>query len=270
MESALLNLAINARDAMPNGGKLTLTASNSRLTEADLAGPGPQAQPAAGLGYYVMVTVTDTGTGMDAATKARLFEPFFTTKSAGKGSGLGMAIVYGFIAQLGGHIRVESEPGAGTTIRLYLPRARSQVAVAEEESPPAPAVGGTESILLVEDHELVRRQVEAQLTSLGYRVTVARDGVEALEILKMRGDFDLLFTDVVMPHGVSGLDLAREAAVLRPGLPVLFTSSYSDNVLAQQGRLDPAVNLLCKPYGRDVLAAKLRHALDRSRRRAMA
>jgi CheY-like chemotaxis protein len=209
-----------------------------------------------------MIAVTDTGIGMNEETRLQAFDPFFTTKDVGKGSGLGLSMVYGFVRQSKGHVRIYSEPGHGTTIKLYLPRTDDDADASEvpivEISPP----GGTESILLVEDDDLVRSQVTMQLKDLGYQVTSAIDGVEALDILRTTSDFHLLFTDIVMPRGLNGRELADEARKLRPELPVLFTSGYADNALVHQGRVDSGVNLLSKPYRRLDLATKIRALLD--------
>ena len=218
LESALLNLAINARDAMPKGGMLTIETANIRLSGDEVASltslPRPKFE--AEQSDFVMIAISDTGVGMDEETRLRAFDPFFTTKDVGKGSGLGLSMVYGFIQQLGGQVRLHSEPGHGTTVRLYLPRAADDADEAADDSLEAlPLTGGSERILLVEDHDLVRKQVTAQLSALGYQVVSVGDGVEALELLRTRDDFDLLFTDVVMPKGMNGRDLAREAVILQ-------------------------------------------------------
>ncbi|HSM80053.1 MAG TPA: ATP-binding protein [Nodosilinea sp.] len=255
LESALLNLCLNARDAMAAGGQLTLETANIDL-DATYASHNLEVTP----GHYVMVAVSDTGTGIAPEHLEHVFEPFFTTKETGKGTGLGLSMVYGFVKQSGGHIKIYSEPGQGTTVRLYLPRF---VGGAE---PPTAAVaaaadGGSELILLVEDDESVRRYAQAQLAELGYRVLEAATGPAALALVRQHPDIDLLFTDVVMPGGMSGHDLARQARQLRPGLRVLYTSGYSENVIVNQGRLDAGVQLLSKPYGRADLSRKLRQAL---------
>ena len=249
LESALLNLALNARDAMPRGGTLGIWANNAVLEEA-------------GTGEFVSIAVSDTGIGMDEETRSRAFDPFFTTKDVGEGSGLGLSMVYGFVTQLKGHVQLSSEPGRGTTVRLYLPKAdpgETRVGPINEDMK---IVSGSEKILLVEDHELVRRQVSAQLSDLGYTVVGAADGWQALELLKTTPDFDLLFTDILMPRGLNGRDLAREAARLRPALPVLFTSGYADQALGDEDLSNPNLHLLTKPYHREVLAAKIRTVLD--------
>jgi PAS domain S-box-containing protein len=257
LEVALLNLTINARDAMQGrGGRLTIETANAELDHS-YADANIEVPP----GPYVMISVTDTGDGMAPDVVARAFEPFFTTKDVGKGSGLGLSMVYGFVKQSGGHAKIYSEPGHGTTIRLYFPRS----ARTEDGAQPIPAnievSSGRESVLVVEDDRLVREHAVALLTGLGYQVTGAENGIEALEILKRRDDFDLLFTDVVMPGGVDGRQLADAVRELRPGLKVLFTSGYAESAIVHHGRLDAGVQLLSKPYRRQELAAKLREVL---------
>jgi len=211
-------------------------------------------------GQYVMVAVSDTGLGIAPENLERVFEPFFTTKETGKGTGLGLSMVYGFIKQSEGHIKIYSELGQGTTIKMYLPRFWG-----DTEPQPHPVdssvVGGSELILLVEDDELVRRYAHDQLVNLGYRVLVATNGPTALILLRQRDDIDLLFTDVVMPGGMSGRELAYLARRFRPGLNVLYTSGYTENAIVHHGRLDPGVQLLSKPYGRAELSQKIRDAL---------
>lgn len=256
LESALLNLCINARDAMGSGGKLTIETANVRLDDEYVALHADVAP-----GQYVMLAVSDTGTGMTADVVSRAFEPFFTTKPAGKGSGLGLSMVYGFVKQSGGHVGIYSELGQGTTIRLYLPRAP----IGAEQSVGAdtgPAIeGGSETILVVEDDALVREHVADQLRSLGYSVLTAQNGAEALDHVRSDRRLDVLFTDVVMPGGMNGRELADAARSVRPRLPVLFTSGYTENAVVHHGRLDPGVHLLQKPYRRQQLAAKIRQVL---------
>jgi PAS domain S-box-containing protein len=263
LESALLNLAVNARDAMPEGGRLTLETKNVELVStlvADQAASDPmEIVP----GQHVMICVSDTGIGMDEATRLRVFDPFFTTKDIGKGSGLGLSMVYGFVNQSKGHVRIYSEPGQGTSVKLYLPRAAEGAAGAEPGPEEASAPRGKENILVVEDDELVRGQVLSQLEALGYRVTAVRDGIAALTLLAERQDFELLFTDVVMPGGINGRKLADEACKAIPGLRVLFTSGYAENAIVHGGRLEPGTHLLAKPYRSGELAAKIRAVLDR-------
>ncbi|MBC2769223.1 hybrid sensor histidine kinase/response regulator [Pusillimonas minor] len=255
LESAILNMAINARDAMPGGGKLTIETANARLDDA-YAESHPDVKP----GQYVMISVSDTGTGMPAEVIAKAFEPFYTTKPAGKGSGLGLSMVYGFVKQSGGHIKIYSEIGEGTTIRLYFPRA-NPTGIDDAFEPARAVVPGHEHILVVEDDDLVRTHVVTQLKGLGYRVTEAASGQVALDLIKRHNDIDLLFTDVVMPGGMNGRQLADQAMALRPQLKVLYTSGYTENAIVHHGRLDQGVHLLAKPYRRSDLAAKLRKAL---------
>ena len=255
-QSAVLNLAINGRDAMPDGGKLTIEVGNAALDDA-YAARHAEVDP----GQYVLFAITDTGKGMDADTAARALDPFFTTKPAGEGTGLGLPQVYGFVKQSGGHLKIYSEEGEGTTVKLYLPRGFGE----ESASPsriPALAVTGTETVLLVDDDEIVRSTVGSMLEELGYSVLSAASGAEALSIIEAEGRIDLLFTDVVMAGPISGRTLAELAMTIRPTLRVLFTSGYTENAIVHNGRLDRGVELLSKPYGRDVLAAKIRRVLD--------
>jgi len=257
LETAVLNLAINARDAMARGGKLSIETQNVTLDEGYRV-----RNPDALAGDYVLVAVSDSGAGMSADVLARAFEPFFTTKEVGKGSGLGLSMVYGFAKQTGGHVKIYSELGHGTIVRLYLPRAVAVAAV--PAMPPVVAedtAGRGESVLVVEDDEMVRDTAIDHLVSLGYRVLHAADGASALVILKSGEPVDLLFTDIVMPGGMNGKELAAHALLLRPRLKVLFTSGYSENTIIHQGRLDPGVNLLSKPYRRRDLATKVRRVL---------
>jgi PAS domain S-box-containing protein len=254
LANSLVNMAINARDAMPDGGKLLLETRNVVLDEAYA-----QANLDVTPGLYVMLAVTDTGTGMPAAIRDRVFEPFFTTKGeSGRGSGLGLSMVYGFVKQSGGHIKIYSEEGHGTTIRLYLPPA-----LAKEAVPAAPVAipSGHETILVVEDDKLVRDFVVAQLKSLGYTTITAANGREALSHVEAGAAFDLLFTDVIMPSGINGRELADEVERLRPGTRVLYTSGYTDTAIVHHGRLDQGVLLLSKPYRKSGLANMVRVAL---------
>ncbi len=254
LETAILNLCINARDAMPCGGRLTIETANISLDEhfADWKAD-------AASGQYVMMTISDTGTGMEPNVLARAFEPFFTTKEAGKGSGLGLSMVFGFAKQSNGHVKIHSRPGEGTTIKMYLPRA----AQADKEITSSPSRSklprGSETILLVDDNELVRTYAATQLASLGYKLVSASSGQEALDTLREITDIDLLFTDVVMPGRLSGLHLAEEARIIRPNLPILFTSGYADNA---QGDLGFGIHFLRKPYRPSELAVKVRLMLD--------
>jgi len=262
LQNALLNLCLNARDAMPAGGRLLLEVADVVL---DAGYAARNADVAAG--DYVLLAVTDTGCGIPAADLARVFEPFFTTKQRGHGTGLGLSMVWGFVRQSRGHVTVYSEPGVGTTVRLYLPRDQA-VAV---PPPPAPAVpetfeaGAGERVLLVEDDDLVREYAREQLLALGYRVLVARSGAEALAMIGQDAGIDLLFTDVVMPGGINGRQLADAARAQRPDLPVLFASGFPENALTRNGRIDAGVVLLAKPYRRADLARKLREVLGARR-----
>jgi PAS domain S-box-containing protein len=257
LENAILNLAINARDAMPGGGQLTIETMNTTVDET--YGSRQAIEP----GRYVRIAVTDNGAGMDTATLSQVFEPFFSTKEVGKGSGLGLSMVYGFVTQSHGYIRIYSEPGQGTTVRLYFPRDGSESPT--ETSPRADGNStplGTETILLVEDNELVRGHVAELLRTLGYHVLTATNGPEAMAVITGRTPIDLLFTDVVMPAGMSGTELAQAAHGHRPDLKVLFSSGYTNNALIHQGRLAADVHLLQKPYRRQELAQKVRLVLD--------
>lgn len=256
LESALMNLAINARDAMPDGGKLTIETANILLDEnyvSTLVEPVPP-------GQYVMLAVSDTGEGMKKETIDRVFEPFFTTKKAGKGTGLGLSQVYGFVRQSGGHIRLYSEPGEGTAVKLYLPRDLSAEAPAHERLA-SDADGGSETVLVVEDHEGLREYSVGVLRELGYRVLEAPDGQSGLELLRERPEVDLLFTDVVLP-GLNGRQLADQALKIRPDLKVLFTTGYTRNAIVHNGRLDDGVSLITKPFTFEGLASKVRKMLD--------
>jgi len=207
-----------------------------------------------------MLAVSDTGTGMSKEVQDRVFEPFFTTKETGKGSGLGMSMVYGFVKQSGGHIRIYSEEGHGTTIKLYLPPARGQAEVALPAA--TPLSRGNETVMVVEDDALVRSFVITQLQSLGYRTFAAADGPTALRFVDKGERFDLLFTDVIMPGGINGRQLADEVGKRRPGTKVLYTSGYTENAIVHHGRLDPDVLLLTKPYRKSQLAKMIREALQ--------
>jgi PAS domain S-box-containing protein len=257
LANAVINMAINARDAMPDGGKLLLETANVELDEA-YAAANPDVQP----GPCVMLAISDTGTGMSAEVRERVFEPFFTTKAVGQGSGLGLSMVYGFVKQSGGHIRIYSEEGHGTTIRLYLPPARGTADVITADSEAVSR--GSEIILVVEDDPMVRNFVTNQLTSLGYKTIAASDGPAAMAVVERGEPFDLLFTDVVMPGGMSGRILADTIAKRRPGMRVLYTTGYTDNAVVHHGRLDDGVLLLTKPYRKPQLARMVRQALDGS------
>ncbi len=270
LENALLNLCLNARDAMAGGGRLTLETSNTRLDDDD-ASRHPDVLP----GPYVMLAVSDTGQGIQPAHLQRVFEPFFSTKEKCKGTGLGLSMVYGFIKQSAGHVSIYSEPGHGTTVKQYLPRAQSAgappvasgavrtaaTAAAAATTAATTAAGGHELILLVEDEEAVRQYALAALQSFGYQVVVASDGPSAMAVLQQRSDIDLLFTDVVMPGGMDGRVLADAARRLRPALRVLYTSGYTENAIVHHGRLNNGAPLLGKPYRRSDLGRAVRQAL---------
>jgi PAS domain S-box-containing protein len=255
--TAILNLAINARDAMPTGGKLTIETGNVILDET-YAALNPDVHP----GPYVMIAVSDTGSGIPAAIRDKVVEPFFTTKEVGRGTGLGLSMVYGFVKQSGGHIKIYSEEGHGTTIKLYLPRATDRAAPMAEAGSAMIQEHGHESILVVEDDRMVRDYVVAQLQSLGYTATPAGSAAEALALIDAGADPDLLFTDVIMPGGGNGRQLADEALRRRPKLKVLFTSGYTETAIVHHGRLDPGVLLLAKPYRKIDLARMIRKALS--------
>ncbi len=254
LENVILNLAINARDAMPDGGRLVIEASNCELDAAYAQLHGIAAGP------YVCLLVEDGGCGMTTDVLQRAFEPFFTTKPEGRGTGLGLSMVYGFVKQSGGHVEVRSAPGEGTAIRIYLPRCSTQAEAPAERVARASA-GGSERILVVEDDPAVRETTVALLEQAGYAVQAAPDGETALAMLRAGLQVDLLFSDVVMPGPVRATELAREAARLVPGLPVLFASGYAENEVVHGGVVDPGVVLLRKPYGREELMQKLRALL---------
>ena len=259
LENALLNLALNARDAMPNGGKVTIETANCYLDQAYVEPLLEPVEP----GQYVMIAVADTGIGMERETRERAFDPFFTTKGVGKGTGLGLSQVYGFVRQTGGHVRIYSEIGEGTTVKIYLRRRFGD----EESTNPklrtqdtARAIG-TETILVVEDDEALRNYTTEILAELGYVVLEAHDGPSALHVLENKR-IDLLFTDVVMPGGMNGRQLADEAVRRRPQLKVLFTTGYTRNAIVHHGRLDPGVQMIGKPFSFSELGAKVRVLLD--------
>ena len=261
LESALVNLAINARDAMPDGGKLTIEAANVFVDEEYI-----RAVPELAPGQYVVICVTDTGHGMPAEVLDHAFEPFFTTKELGHGTGLGLSQVYGFVKQSGGHVRIYSEPGQGTTVKMYFPRLTG-AETEEIEGGPEPVAEGEqcETILVVEDDKDLRNYIADILRNLNYRVIVRPNAQGALTIL-LQDDkpVDLLLTDIVMP-GLNGRELGKRAQAMRPGLPVLYMTGYSRNAIVHQGRLDEGVELLQKPVGQAQLAARIRALLDRGR-----
>jgi CheY-like chemotaxis protein len=259
VENAILNLAVNARDAMPEGGSLTIETANCHLDDGYAAS---HAEVTAG--QYVMIAVTDTGAGMTPDVLAKAFEPFFTTKPVSKGTGLGLSQVFGFIKQSGGHVKIYSEPGEGTTVKVYLKRhfgdeQEAQLAASAIDPDRRP----TETILVVEDDPRVRASTVDSLRELGYLVIHASEAAEALEKLDKHPDVALLFTDIIMPV-MNGRKLAEEALKRRPGLKVVFTTGFTKNAVVHNGVLDPGVNFIAKPFTLDQVAAKLREVLDRS------
>jgi CheY-like chemotaxis protein len=256
IEQVLLNLVVNARDAMPDGGRLTIETANVQLDHTYAAGhvtvePGP----------YIMLTVTDTGCGMDVETQSRIFEPFFTTKEAGKGTGLGLATVYGVVKQSGGYIWVYSEVGCGSTFKIYLPQVAEEVEAPVVASETGGSLAGTETILFVEDEQSVRELVRDYLRGEGYSVLDAGDGIEALQVAAAHnGPIHILVTDVVMPR-LSGRDLAAKLSAERRNLKVLFISGYTDDTVVRHGVLDGGVAFLQKPFNLKALAEKIREVL---------
>ena len=259
LESAVLNLALNAQDAMPAGGHLTVSTELASLDD-DYRGLHPEVDP----GEYAMIAVTDDGEGMTVEVAARAFEPFYTTKEVGKGSGLGLSMVYGFVKQSNGHVSIYSEPGLGTTVRIYLPHAASSGRPEQVPEREEPVPKGHETILIAEDDPYVRSSVILRVQALGYSVVAAVNGTDALQKLKSNPDIDLLFTDIVMPGGMSGWELADLARQVRPGLPILFSSGYALEALIEQGRAHGQSIILTKPYRKTELARRLREALAMS------
>ncbi|MDQ9172500.1 ATP-binding protein, partial [Oxalobacteraceae bacterium R-40] len=259
LENVILNLAANARDAMQGKGTLMITVTNTAIDPEHIP-PYPGIEP----GDYVVLAITDTGPGMTPEVLERAFEPFFTTKEEGKGTGLGLAMAYGFVRESGGRIYLDSAIGAGTTVRIFLPRTTEQ-----ETEPPAIAApvptGGTETVLLVEDDAQVRSATEAMLKGLGYTVHQAKNADSALAMLKKNDAIDVLFTDVVMPGSLDGLALARQAKTIRPDVAILLTSGYVYDALDSDKQLDPQMEFLKKPYRQEELAVALRQALSRHR-----
>jgi signal transduction histidine kinase/CheY-like chemotaxis protein len=257
LENAIINLAINARDAMPDGGKLTIETQNTYLDRSYTA-----QNPEIAVGQYVAICISDTGVGMDAETATKAIEPFFTTKEVGRGTGLGLSMVYGFVKQSGGHIKIYSERGEGTTVKMYLPRLVGNLA----EQPAEPGLEsmehGEEAILVCEDDDDVRAYSVEVLRELGYEIFEAANGPEALALLEANS-VDLLFTDVVLPGGMTGAVLAKEAAKVQPGIRTLYTTGYARNAIVHHGRLDPGVDLITKPFSYAELAARVRDILDR-------
>ncbi|WP_234730465.1 hybrid sensor histidine kinase/response regulator [Acidocella facilis] len=259
LENAVLNLTINARDAMPDGGWLVIATKNTELDGAGLARPGDIAS-----GAYVCISVADSGLGMDAATLARAFEPFFTTKPLGQGTGLGLSMIYGFARQSGGFLRIESEPGAGTIVRLYLPRCLECDAPTAQVAPEQIAYEATgESVLVVEDDAMVRGLIVEVLGTLGYAALQAQDGPQGLEMLQSRRAIDLLITDIGLP-GLNGRQIAEAGRLLRPNLKVLFMTGYAEKAVIQEGGLAPGMEIMAKPFTMDALAARLRGMLGNS------
>jgi PAS domain S-box-containing protein len=258
LEDAIVNLALNARDAMPNGGRLVIETTNAFLDEAYAA-----QNPEVVAGDYVCINVSDTGTGISPDVIERVFEPFFTTKEVGHGSGLGLSMVYGFVKQSRGHVKIYSELGHGTSIRLYFPRAARTDDASERATTAAPLAvpAGRETVLLVEDDASVRNMAVSALEALGYRVREAADGRDGLAILRQSGPIDLLFTDMIMPNGISGHDLIRAARHMRPNIKALLTSGYSEQFV-KAANVPADVRLLGKPYRLEGLATAVRAALD--------
>jgi PAS domain S-box-containing protein len=262
LENVILNTAINGRDAMNGNGKLTIELGNAMLDDHYVL-----SQHDVTPGQYVMLAITDTGTGMAPDVMERAFDPFFTTKREGEGTGLGLSMAYGFVKQSGGHIKIYSEIGHGTTIRIYLPRS-FDAEVVFPSRPKGPVMGGSETILVVEDDLRVQSTVVDILSGLGYCVLTANDGQSALSVINSGIAIDLLFTDVVMPGPIRAPDLARQVKQYQPGIGILFTSGYTQNAIVHGGRLDPGVELLSKPYRREDLARKIRHILANRRQAA--
>jgi PAS domain S-box-containing protein len=257
LENVILNLGVNARDAMPNGGHLTIETQNAHLDARYVA-----AQPGLPEGQYVLIAVTDTGTGMTADVIAKAFDPFFTTKETGKGTGLGLSQVYGFVKQSGGHVKIYSEPGEGTTVKIYLPRVVAPEKAADEVSQFGPPTGeGQEIVLVVDDEAAVRQFSVDALTELGYRVLEADGYASALKAIEQHPGIALLFTDIVMPD-FNGRKLADDARLMRPDIKVLYTSGYTRNAVVHNGVVDPGVELIGKPFTVEALAAKVREILD--------
>ncbi len=259
-QNALLNLALNARDAMRAGGRLTIEVSKANLDQ-DYALMYPDVR----MGRYVLVTVSDTGVGMSDDVRRRAFEPFFTTKPTGAGSGLGLSMVYGFVKQSGGHVQLYSEPDRGTSVRLFLPAAKEKLQTDETGEPkdpaPEPVPQGRETILVVEDDARVRRIVVARLLDAGYGVVEAETGTEALRLLADHPEVSLVFTDMVMPGGMTGNELAQHVHRLRPGMKILVTSGYAAPSLTEE-KLPEGASWLLKPYTTRKLAKRLRELLD--------
>jgi CheY-like chemotaxis protein len=258
LEQVLLNLVVNARDAMPNGGKLTIETANAYLDD-DYCAVNPEVKP----GQYVLISVTDSGAGMRKEVIERAFEPFFSTKAVGEGTGLGLSQVYGFVRQSGGHIKIYSEVGQGTTIKLYFPRLLGDASADEHPAliTEIPVDRG-ETLVLVEDEDLVRMYLLEVLTDLNYHVLEAPNAEVGLRYVEQKDQrIDLILTDVVLP-GINGRELAKRARALRPNVKILFMTGYSRNAIVHQGRLDPGVDMVQKPVTQADLAAKIRAMLD--------
>jgi two-component system NtrC family sensor kinase len=263
LENAIMNLAVNARDAMPDGGQLTIETANAHLDEIYTESAGEDVTP----GQYVMVAMSDTGAGMSPEVISRAFEPFFTTKPTGIGTGLGLSQVYGFVKQSGGHIRIYSEVGVGTTIKLYFPRLTGQPDLPEWTArgaapAPAPSLDGSEAILVVEDDPQVNKLAVEALQERGYKVISAPDGASALKLIDNAAAIDLVLTDVVLPGGMNGRQLSGELRKRRPAVKILYMTGYTRNAIIHHGRLDPDIDLLTKPFTADALARKVRRILD--------
>jgi CheY-like chemotaxis protein len=258
LENALINLAVNARDAMAEGGRLTIETENCEVDAAEAESPD-DLEP----GQYVCIAVSDTGCGMSEEVRAKAFEPFFTTKDIGHGTGLGLSQVYGFIKQSGGHVRICTAVGKGTSVRLYLPR-RLEPAETVSDAPLSPPPRGRieETVLVVEDDPDVRAYTEGVVAELGYRVLSADDADTALQVLDAHPEVDLLFTDVGLPGGRNGRQLADEARRRSQRLKVLFTTGYARDAIVHDGRLDPGIEVVFKPFRYSELALKIRHVLD--------
>lgn len=259
LESAVLNLALNAQDAMPGGGHLTLSAETSSIDDHYRT-----LHPEVISGSYALISVTDDGEGMTAEVIEHAFEPFYTTKEVGKGSGLGLSMVYGFAKQSNGHVSIYSERGLGTTVRIYLPNAAAEHSLGTDPDSEHAVPRGHETVLIAEDDPFVRSSVILRVEALGYRVIAAVNGSEALHLLRTNADIDLLFTDIIMPGGMSGWDLGDQARQIRPGLPVVFSSGYPLETLVDQGRAHAQSIVLTKPYRTAELAKRLREALAAS------
>jgi CheY-like chemotaxis protein len=259
LENAILNISINARDAMPEGGKLTIETANAYLDDA-YARANVDVEP----GQFVMIAISDTGTGMPSGTLARVFDPFFTTKPPGTGTGLGLSQVFGFVKQSRGHIKIYSEVGAGTTVKIYLPRFIGDAkAAAPAIAPPTQGGSPQEVILVVEDDPLMRQMTTESLRELGYTALNSESAIAALTVLESRTDIALLFTDIVMPE-VNGKKLADQALRRVPGLKVIYTTGYTPNAVVHGGVLDAGVQLLTKPFTLEQLAQKVRSVLDKT------